>query len=144
MSNDEIFGVEDPYARRKKSGCGIALLVIGLLGASGFVLVACCGGFVWLGMNMTAQQVADDLRGNPVVDEHVGPITSIEIDWMRSLSAEDDELVYDVSGPKGRGRLRVISITVDHETEDVVAGTIETPDGTRHDLFPEGDAADRL
>lgn len=147
MSDDEVFGSQDPYAPRnpftprKKAGCGIALLLISLVGAGGLGLVVCCGGLAFLGVTMTAEQVAEDLRGNPVVDEHVGPITSIDVDWMGSLSATGDEFVFDVTGPKGKGELRVISVTVDGDTEDVVSGTLETPDGVRHDLFPEGESA---
>ena len=138
MSDAEVFSAEDPYApKRSKAGCGLVALIVGLAGGAVVLAVACCGGFAIFGMNVVAEQVAEDLRDNPVIEERLGAITSIETAWAASAAAGEDEFVFDVSGPKGRGRLRVVTLTVDEDTEDVVSGTLVMDDGERYDLFPD-------
>ena len=132
---------EDPYApRRKKSGCGIVALVVGLVVGCGVLAALCCGGLFLFGTRTVAEQVKTDLRGNPVIEEHLGPIDTIELDWIASQNAPgEDEFVFDVEGPKGTGRIQVVTETVDAETEDVVSGTLELPNGETYDLFPDGE-----
>lgn len=144
MSDAETFSAEDPYAPRRNSGCWIVALILGLTGGAAVLLAGCCGGFVYAGMGIVAEQVRTDLRGNGVIDEHLGPITSIEVEWMSSLAAPgEDEYVFNVEGPKGTGRVQVVSETVDAGAEKVTSGFLELPNGDRHDLFP-GEAADSL
>ncbi len=141
-SYPETFAADDPFQpRRSNRGCLIWGIIAGLVGGFGVLAVACCGGFVALGINVTAEQVAEDLRENPVVVEHVGNITSIKADWLKSVSTDDDTFVYDVTGTKGTARLRVVSESVG-DGEIVVSGTLETPDGVRHDLFPHDPGPD--
>jgi hypothetical protein len=135
------FGQADPWgrppARRSRS---IGLLVF-LGGAGAAVVFLCCGGFISLavfGLNMVTDQVADDLRDNPVVVEHIGTIEEFEMDWGESFSHEDDDVyVYHIKGPEGQGKVYVTSISVDDSTEEVVWGYLELSTGETHDLFPD-------
>ena len=140
MNDPEIFSPEDPYApRRSKSGCTIAAIVFGSIAGAGVLLVACCGGLMYFAMDtMVATQVADDLRDNPVVEEHIGNIRDTEFDFAASFAAGPDEYVIDVVGTKGNGRLKVVTEEQDGR-EHVLSGTLETPDGERHALFPDVD-----
>jgi hypothetical protein len=148
MSDAETFSADDPYASRpKKSGRWVIAVVVGLVGGGALAAVLCCGalgyfgfGLASFGMGVVAEQVKTDLRGNPVIEEHLGTITSIEVDWTASAAAEgEDEFVFDVEGPKGKGRLRVVTVTIDQNTEDVVSGTLELSSGETYDLFPEAE-----
>lgn len=141
MPYAETFSAEDPYApRRKKSGCGIVALIIGLVVGGGLLAVLCCGGFAYFGLGVVAEQVKTDLRGNAVIEEHIGPITSIRTELIASAATQgQDEFVFDVEGPKGKGRLQVVTVTIDAGTEDVVSGTLELPNGERYDLFPQAE-----
>lgn len=141
MSHAETFSAEDPYApRRKKSGCGVVALILGLVVGGGLLAVLCCGGIAYFGFGIVAEQVKADLRGNAVVEEHIGPITSIRTDLIASLATEgQDEFVFDVEGPKGKGRLKVVTVTIDAGTEEVVSGTLELPNGELYDLFPDAE-----
>jgi hypothetical protein len=138
MSDAETFSADDPYAPRKKRGCGLVALILGLVGGGGLLLLACCGGFVAFGLGVFAEQVKEDLRGNAVVEEHIGPITSISVNWSGTIAAGgDDRFAFDVEGPKGKGRITAVAKTVDQDKEHVESGTLELPNGERYDLFPD-------
>ena len=93
MDNDDAGDDDDEEEERpkKKSGCGLGALIAGLVVGGAVVCLACCGGAAMFGMNVVAEQVADDLRGNPVLEEHIGPITSIETNWVKSMAAGGDD-----------------------------------------------------
>ena len=142
MSEAELFAAEDPYApRRSKSGCTLFAIVFGAIVGGGVLLVACCGGAVYFGMDtVLAAQVGEDLRDNPVVEQHVGKIRETSFNFGASFAAGQDEYVIDVVGSKGNGRLRVVTEDEGGQ-ERVLSGTLETPAGERHDLFPHEEEA---
>jgi sorbitol-specific phosphotransferase system component IIA len=141
MNDAEIFTVDDPYApRRSKSGCTIVAIVFGSVAGAGALFVACCGGLVYFAMDkVIANQVAEDLRDNAVVQEHVGAIRDTSFDFGASVADSDGDYVIDVVGTKGNARLRVTTIDEGGQ-EHVISGTLETSDGARYDLFPDEDA----
>jgi hypothetical protein len=143
MNDAETFTAEDPYApRRSKSGCMIVAIVFASVAGIGALFVACCGGLVYFAMDtMVASQVAEDLRDNAVVQEHVGVIRDTSFDFGASVAAPQGEYVIDVVGTKGNGRLRVTTIDQSGQ-EHVISGTLETPDGERYDLFPHEEDED--
>lgn len=129
----------DPWGRPpQKSGFNVLLVII--LGGAGLILL-CCGGLAGLGVysfHLVADQVADDLRDNPVIVEHIGTIDEFEMDWGDSFSEDDNDVfVYRIRGPNGEGKVHVKSVSVDTDTEEVVWGYLEMSDGRRHDLLPE-------
>lgn len=137
MAND-TFSIEDPYApRHSRSGCMIMSIVAGIVIGLGVLAIGSCGGIVYFAMeSMIGPQIVADLRDNPVMDEHIGTIASTDFIFGESFAAEEDSYTIDVIGSKGRGRLRVTAVEVG-DTYDVVAGTLETPDGTEHNLFSD-------
>ena len=128
-----------PIEPTKKSRTGLfAFLGCGgcaVLGAVG-VVVAVYVLFA-LGMGIFTDQVKADLSDNPVILEHIGLIEDLEVDLVGSFSAEgDDEFVFDIAGPKGRGVVKAVCITRDADTEEVVSGTLRVGSGEVFDLFP--------
>ena len=97
-----------------------------------FVLVASgCGA-----LDDFEQQVAVDLKGNPVILRHIGEITSIDTDWSATGEEPgDDVFVFRVTGTKGDASLVAECITVDADHEDVVSGSLRLPSGETVDLF---------
>ena len=116
------------------------VVIIGLLLVIG---VGACGACAFLGWRyaagMIGDQVAESLRDNPVVAEHIGEIQSVKLDLMASGAEPEPEVfVFEVVGSRGRGRLIVQTATIDLETEEVLSGRLELEDGSVHDLFPDG------
>lgn len=143
MSYPETFSAEDPYApRRRKSGCGIVALIFAVLGGCGLLVVACCGGGIYFAMNVLAEQVAEDLRDNQVIREHLGAIRDTDFVFDSSFAAGPDQYVIDATGTKGSGRLRVTAVE-QGDIHHVTDGTLELPNGERYDLFPETEAEPR-
>lgn len=138
MSNDDTFAIEDPYAPRNKSkgGCLIVSIIAGVVIGLGVLVIGACGGLIYFGMeSVIAPQIVADLNDNPIFQEHVGTLTSTDFIFSESFTADEDVYIIDVIGTKGQGRLRVTANEV-NDAYDVVAGTLSTPDGTEHDLFP--------
>lgn len=105
-------------------GCG----VVSLLG-----VLVCCGGFVAFmysfGQLMSAE-IEMELRDHPKIQEHIGEIESMSMDFSKSMAIEgEDVYVYDVQGDKGSGELTVESITNWEGTEEVVDASLRLPDG---------------
>ncbi len=117
----------------------IVLLILGLVFGSISVACAGCGGiFVYFWGEME-DDIAHQIRENPVVVEHLGEVSSCEMDLSASFDEEDVESFwFDVEGARGKGRVRVTSVTNDAGSEDVVAGELVTPEGT-WDLFAPGE-----
>lgn len=82
------------------------------------------------------QQVAADIKDNPVILRHIGEITSIDTDWSATGDEPgDDVFVFRVAGTKGEASLVAECITVDIDHEDVVSGSLRLPSGETVDLF---------
>lgn len=132
---DPTFGA--PPARKKSSGVWIALLIVAILGGGAFV---CCGGGIliaWFGLNVVAQEVADELRDHPVIQEQLGGIEDIDVDLAASAAKDDnEEFVFKVRGPKGSGTLTARTITDINGNEQVERASLRTANGT-FEIVPE-------
>ena len=96
------------------------------------------GVFLKFGLSVFSEQVQAELRDNPVVVEHLGKIEELGLDFQATLAASgEDDFVFEARGTKGDGTLRVTSITIDDETENIVAGTLQLESGEEINLFPE-------
>lgn len=107
---------------------GLPTLIIG-----GAVLTCCGGGagLVYFGLDVVAEQVADDLRDHPVIQEQLGGIDEIDVDFTASAAADgDEEFVFKVKGPKGSGTLTARTISTDDGREQVERATLRTDKGT--------------
>ena len=136
---------QGPAAPQSGGGWGKGM-TFGCLGCAVLaVLFVVVGGYAFFsfGGKVLSTQVGESVRDNPVVLEHLGRIESIEMDWMETVSnGQEDVFVYEVVGSKGSGVLRVVSITIDDTTEQVVSGTLQLASGEELDLFPEGTPAE--
>ena len=82
------------------------------------------------------RQVAEDIKANPVIVNHNGEITAIEVDWTATGEEPDEDVfVFNLTGTKGNGTLTAECITVDADHEDVVSGSLQIPSGETIDLF---------
>ena len=89
------------------------------------------------GLAAFRDQVRADIRDNPVIVDKIGEIQSFELDMDASdeLPGEND-FAFQIKGSKGEGLMKATCITVDADTEDVTAGTLELSTGETVDLFP--------
>ncbi len=107
------------------SGLRTLFIVLGILG--GVVLLVCTG-FIGLGVwgiGMVTDHAMAALNHNPVVQQRVGEITEMDVDWSRSTLEEgDDVFVFEFKGTKATGFVTAEIVTTDVGGEKVVAGTI--------------------
>jgi hypothetical protein len=127
------------FASPRRSGSGWKWVVaLGLVG--GGLLLGCClsgGALVVFGLGVVAEQVADELRDNPIVQRELGGIEEIRVDYAASMARDDDdEYVYKVEGPKGKGTLVAKSNSNDDGGEDIVSASLRTSDGRTLQLVP--------
>ena len=119
-------------------GLRVLILVLAIIG--GVVVVGCLGlvGLGLWGFSELTNQAMAALNDNPVVQQHVGEITEMDVDWTGTGSEEEDNVfVYTFTGTRASGVVTAEFITVDTNTEKVVSGTIELSSGDAYDLFPE-------
>lgn len=92
---------------------------------------------VMFGMNIVAQEVADQVRDNPKFREHIGELQEINTDWAASAAKDDGEtFVYSVKGSKNSGTLTVKQVTGDDWQEVVQEASLRLPDGTQVQILP--------
>ena len=111
----------------------ILFIVIGLgvvcTGGLGIVIVA--------GLNMVEADIANQLRANPTLVEHVGTVQEIKMNKTASLDYEDSNIwIYEVTGTLSSGRLKVRSVTtMASDEEQIDWALLVLPDGTEHVLM---------
>jgi hypothetical protein len=116
----------NPYAPQGGSAFGqtpppkksnTLLWVLGGLGIATLLVCGCCGGLSWWGISASnevlTQLLRDEIRGNPVVAEHLGEISSLSTNLVESGAAKQERggtknvLVIDAEGTKGTGKFIV-------------------------------------
>ena len=112
-----------------------------LLGGGGVLLLCCCGcfGLVYFGFNLIEQELTPQLQNDPVVQEHIGTVESVEFDFMKSIteaesSGDDDALVFHVEGSKGSGDVIGRSVTGPDGVEHLEGGVLRLPSGEEYEL----------
>lgn len=144
MPRDDIDETADFHPDPPRRSSATPWLLAFLL-AGGLVALLCCGGaggVVYYGIDVFTDQVAANLRENPVIREHIGEIEDLDMNWLDSAEAEgDDEFVFHIRGTQGEGDVRLVSITRDTGAEDVVSGTLRMSSGEEYDLLPAEDEA---
>jgi len=101
------------------------------------VLMCCGGGYalIGFGMNVVAEDIRMQLRDHPTIQEHIGEMESLDVNFTASMAhPDDDTFIYEASGSKGKGELTVQSITLDDDSEDIRAATLRLPDGQTFEL----------
>ena len=148
MSNNpnNPFDVNQPnqgYAQggpvQKKSNTW--LWVLGILGALGVVgALVCCGGSFFAykaGTGMIAEAFKEQLSGNPVIEEHIGTIDSMNL----NLSATGEygqsspgSMAFDISGSKGSGTILIKQQPGADGQPGIGSAELVMPDGSRHSI----------
>ncbi|MCA9026284.1 MAG: hypothetical protein KDA86_13845 [Planctomycetaceae bacterium] len=136
----------DPGSGPQPGGSNKALMIGVFAGVGLLVCLLCCGGgiaFFYFGTSVLAEEIRNELKVNPVVQEKVGNIKELEIDWIKSGAADgEDDFVLRIFGDKASGYVTVESITDIDGNEEVVSGTLELDSGETFDLFPEEDSSE--
>lgn len=124
----------------KRSGGGYFWLWA-VLGGGGVVsLILCCGACGWVGnfaFQIQAEEVRSQIKDDPVIEEHIGRIESIEVNYAASFAEDDDTIwTYDLVGSKGAGRLVVKQIDdADSDAVQLEWATLELDTGDTFDLL---------
>jgi len=113
-------------------------IVIGL-GIGGVLCAGCCGGLTWFGFSAGTQVLAQALRqeiaGNADVQEHLGEINSMKVNFMESAEEKrkrggtDNWLVLDAQGTKGSGKFIVESSPTPQQGNVFSHIELRLPDG---------------
>ena len=89
--------------------------------------------------NIFTRQAREAVQRYPLVQQHIGTLSTFEIDMMASGEAEGiDAFVFNLVGDKGRGRIVADFITVDADTERLGKGVLTLADG--REIAFEGEA----
>nr|WP_298132282.1 hypothetical protein [uncultured Pseudoxanthomonas sp.] len=89
--------------------------------------------------NIFTRQAREAVQRYPLVQQHIGTLSTFEIDMMASGEAEGiDAFVFNLVGDKGRGRIAADFITVDADTERLGKGVLTLADG--REIAFEGEA----
>lgn len=116
--------------QQKQATC-LILAIVGLLAV--VVVVVGLGSWGW---NMFEEQVVAALEENPVIQQHIGSITDIEIALEATGETEGDTVfVFRIEGPKGSGLVTADIVTVDEDTEEIRSGILEMSTGETFDLM---------
>ena len=103
----------DPPAQKKSNKtCLIVSIILGGI----LLIVLCCGGLSYWGFQGMTGMLGDalkmELAGNPVIEEHIGTIESVEFDIMgtgqhQQVTGSDEYLMFNITGSKpwAQGRL---------------------------------------
>lgn len=137
--DDSHFG--RPYPQQR--GSNVWLWVLAAVGSIFLIgMVVCCGAGYFLvdaGKKMIADGAAQELRDNPIVQEHIGEIDEIEIDFGEVISNAQDQdeddlsitFVFRVKGSKGSGK---ILMRQDDGDEAIASAQLVMDDGTQYEL----------
>ena len=103
-------------------------------------VLVCCGAGVWLvqfGMSVVSADIENQLRDHPEIEEHVGAIQKLEVDWAKSLAEDDYDIwTYDIEGSKASGELIVESASED-DGEVIIAASLRLSTGETIELTIE-------
>ncbi len=88
--------------------------VLGILAGLGLLVVLCCGGgylVMRFGLDQLGAQVAEQVREDPVVVEHIGNVQSVEPDIFgtpeyQQQTGDSEAMVFTIQGDKGSGVLK--------------------------------------
>jgi hypothetical protein len=135
QQGDQDFG-QSPSSRKGGKGCLIGCAVGGFLAVFG-----CCGGTVatmYFTLSVLSEEYQRQLAGNPVIEEHIGDIESMEFSWTGTVEEAQNsgnqgagaQIGFEIKGSKGSGRV-LIEQGQGGGGNMIKSGTLILPDGTR-------------
>ena len=109
-------------------GCIVALVLAVLLSLGIWWVI----GF---GSELMEDAVRAELRGNPVIVEHIGEIQSVDLQLMASARHSGEDVYgFELQGTKGQGSLDAVIVTAENGGEEVVWAVLKLPDGRNFDV----------
>ncbi len=146
--NDQGYA-QSPTAKKGGKGCLLGCGIVGLLS----VLVCCGGGALMtqFGLGVLASEYEQQLAGNPVIEEHIGEIESLDVSWTATFreaqkaeeQGEESPFAFEIKGSKGSGTLLVRQDRAGDGTE-IGSATLVMPDGSRHAVTIDRDEFEDL
>ncbi|MFO1094252.1 MAG: hypothetical protein U0992_13225 [Planctomycetaceae bacterium] len=138
----DVLSPQPPPPAKSSNTCLILGLVFG--GFGGFVLLCggCCFGTMYFGFSTIETQARPQISNNPVVIEHVGQVTSVEMDWMASIQMSQDQentFVFDVKGDKGSGRIVAVMDPGSRNPMNLQSGQLTMSTGEVYELVEGAD-----
>jgi len=128
---------EDPFApnpKRRRTGLIVGMVVAGVL----LAMVVCCGGisaFVYVSLGVLESDVQSDVEHLPAIQQHIGDISALKLNLLRSAEMSDDEsFAFDIEGDKGKGLLEVV-VNGDHAGIGVAKAHLRLPNGELIDVL---------
>lgn len=145
MSYGNSGGFDGMNQPPKKSNSTLwwVLGIIGVISVGGALV--CCGGIYFMvrfGTQVVGDQVKLAISADPVIQEHVGTISEINMNLTATGAAGgNNKIVFDVKGEKGSGQLEVVMDQTQGQ-EGIQACVLVLPNGDRHEiaLTPPADA----
>lgn len=121
----------DREQREKSSGSNCLAWTLGCAVVSGIMMVfLCCGGIGYFGVNIMNTEVQAELRDNPQIREHLGELSSVQLNMFKSMTHDGDDIwVYDLTGSKGKGEITIHQTTNDSGDEEFHSATLRLSDG---------------
>jgi len=121
-----------------RPGCLISILVVGVLMIGGSI-----GGYYWV-KGLMEDQAELAVQDDPVLEEHIGTIQEIDLNWGAMGSAEENQgekkdksrpfFVFDLVGSKGSGRLTIAMEKGGEKGMTFSDGSLTMDDGKRYTL----------
>lgn len=138
--DDDAFARRSPEPEKSKNTC----LILGIIGGGFVAFLLVCGGCCFLGFQASfeqiEQQIASNLDGNPVVDEHLGSIESAELELIataeRQQTEGSDAWVFRLNGSKASGTVFIDGLVPGDQFTPISEAQLELDNGEVYDLFP--------
>ncbi len=116
-----------PPAPESNVGKIILYVILGVSGLGLLSCIGCCGMFYMLaqeGFREESAELKQQFEKHPDVVRELGGIETVEYDWGRSFTEKaDEDHVYTVRGPLGKGELIVTEPAFTDENDRVLLRT---------------------
>lgn len=142
-NNDPLaqFNPSQPTRNNRDRSQFVTGCLVGIAVAGAISFVMCCGGVIAMGLigvNVIGEQIASQLREDPILVDQLGEIERIELDVIASMLEEGVEAsVLDVEGTKGKGVIYCESHTSADGAEQITWAELRLPNGKTVDLIVE-------
>ncbi len=125
----------------QKKGSKAWIWIIGIIGVVGLVgAIACCGGgyaLFNLGTGMLAEAFKQQLDGNPVIEEQIGQIESLEMNLSKTAqqgqNSNGERIAFDIKGSKASGTI-LIKQDKSGDGTGIESAELILADGSRFDV----------
>ena len=119
---------------KEKKKSNVLLWVLGGCGVLALLAVLAVGGLAWFGISQAKTMAIDELNGYAAVQEHVGEITDIDLDF-EAMEQSQGTVMIQVTGSKSSATIEAVPDQTG-SGKIIGGGSIVMPDGTRHELVP--------